>query len=431
MIKSPNSNWQTGPVTLSSSSQNNSSQKPPWRASFAALTNSSTAYLDSASTCQVPAPVINAISDYLSSGHGNAQRGMYHFSENAGTLHQQCREQVAEFIKAEQNAQIIFTKSATESINLVAHSLRRRLTSEQSILVTAMEHHANLLPWQRLCQQTGARLNILPIKNNGTIDTTNLEKYLKDNCALFAISHCSNVTGITNDVEQFCHVSHQFGVPVLIDGAQIVGHQSVDVSAIDCDYYVYSGHKMYAPTGIGVLYCKATAQLTPLLLGGGIVNKVTLADYQLKPGVEQFEAGSANMVGIVGLIAAMDFIESIGWPQITRHEEKVSSYLHSALNSIEDITVLPSREGSPVCSFVHRQVHSHDVASILALENVAVRAGHHCAQPYLKAMGFKHCVRVSLACYNNFEDVDRLLSALGKVENTFSITGDKLSNHSE
>ncbi|NQZ12626.1 MAG: cysteine desulfurase [Algicola sp.] len=392
---------------------------------FPALQNN-TAYLDSASTCQVPTTVIDAISTYLSTGHGNAQRGMYQFSENASNLHQLCREKVAEFINAPQGSDIIFTKSATESINLVAHSLRlglrQSLTPEHSILITVMEHHANLLPWQRLCQQTGARLNILPINKNGVLDSSALETYLNDNCALFAITHISNVTGIVNDVKSLCKTGHQYKVPVLIDGAQAVGHRQVDVSQIDCDYYVFSGHKMYAATGIGVLYCKSLDNdpLEPLLLGGGIVNKVTLDSYKLKPTVEKFEAGSANMLGIVGLIGAIEFIDNIGWPALNAHERKVSGYLLNALRSIEGIKVLPNDAGSAVISFVHQQVHSHDVASILALENVAVRAGHHCAQPYLKAMGFKHCVRVSLGCYSSFADVDRLVVALGEVEVMFA-----------
>jgi cysteine desulfurase/selenocysteine lyase len=395
--------------------------KNTWLDAFPAITNGTTAYLDSASTCQVPTSVIDSISQYLSSGHGNAQRGMYSFSENASSLHQQCREKVAHFIKAPEHSEIIFTKSATESINLVAQSLRQKLTDEHSILVTAMDHHANLLPWQRLCQQTGARLNILPIDKNGVIDTNQLTEFLQDNCALFTVTHVSNVTGIINEVNQFCKTGHQYQVPVLIDGAQAVGHMPVNMSQIDCDYYVFSGHKMYAPTGIGVLYCKASAQtsLTPLLLGGGIVNKVTLDDYQLKPGVEQFEAGSANMVGIVGLLASIDFINSIGWPALQAHQQQLSDYLLDTLNAIDDIKILPYTQGSAVLSFVHKQVHSHDIASVLALENVAVRAGHHCAQPYLKALGVKHCVRVSLGCYNTVEDVDRLASALGKVGVTF------------
>ncbi len=407
-----------------------------WRQQFPALQNEHqpVAYLDSASTCQVPTPVIDAISGYLSGGHGNAHRGMYAFSENADNLYQQCRERVARFINAPAHSDIIFTKSATESINLVALSLhqslkqnlKQNLTAKHSILVTAMEHHANLLPWQQLCQRTGARLNILPVKTDGTLNTDKLNDYLQDNCILFTISHISNVTGIENDVQRICQLARQYQVPVLIDGAQAVGHGPVDVSAIDCDYYVFSGHKMYATTGIGVLYSKAEAAktLNPLLLGGGIVNKVTEHHYQLKVDVSQFEAGSANMVGIVALLAAMDFIDHIGWPALLAHQRQLSDYLLNALQIIDNIEIIgnesANQPGRAVYSFVHKQVHSHDIASILAQENIATRAGHHCAQPYLKAMGYKHCVRVSLGCYNTLADVDRLVAGFVKVSKTFT-----------
>jgi cysteine desulfurase/selenocysteine lyase len=408
-----------------------------WRSLFPALqfpalktdlqpnTPSPVTYLDSASTCQVPAIVIDAISHYLTTGHGNAHRGMYQLSENANTLYQQCRDKVARFIHAPATSNIIFTKSATESINLVAQSLQDQLNTTHSICVTAMEHHANLLPWQRLCQRTGARLNVLPVNDDGTINTSQLEHFVNDNCALLAISHVSNVTGIQNDVQWYCQTARQHNVPVLIDGAQAVGHLPVDVSKIDCDYYVFSGHKMYATTGIGVLYTKLPAEqrLTPLLLGGGIVNKVSPQHYQLKPGVEQFEAGSANMVGIVGLLAAIEFIDSIGWSALSDHQQMLGDYLLLSLASVAGIEIIANGHkadnGTAVYSFIHKQVHSHDVASILALDNVAVRAGHHCAQPYLKALGYKHSVRVSLGCYNDKEDIDRLVCALAKVNQTF------------
>lgn len=382
--------------------------------------------------------MITAVSDYLTNGHGNAHRGMYHFSENANALYQQCREKVAQFIQAparsdsnpdpspdpspDSSPEIIFTKSATESINLVAHSLQYTIDSKSSICVTTMEHHANLLPWQALCQRTGARLNILPVKADGTLDTTSLDAFLADNCALFAVCHVSNVSGVENDVKSLCQSAKQYKVPVLVDGAQAVGHMPVDVSDIDCDYYVFSGHKMYATTGIGVLYSKYPAEkhLSPLLLGGGIVNKVTSQDHQLKPGVEQFEAGSANMVGIVALLAAIEFIDDIGWPALIAHQQVLAEVLLSSLKSMDTLDVLgnPSNN-SAVVSFVHRQVHSHDVASIMALDNIAVRAGHHCAQPYLTALGYKHCVRISLGCYNHKADIDRLLQALDKVGQVF------------
>ena len=390
----------------------------PWKSLFPALANSQTAYFDSASSCQMPAIVIDAISDYLTTGHGNPHRGMYAFSEKAESLQQQCRERVARFIHC-QSEQIAFTKSTTESINLVTNSFYQNhfkdgLNPSQSILVTQMEHHANLLPWQRLCAQTGTRLNILPITEQGELDLTDLEKYLADNCALFAFSHCSNVLGHLNPVEQLVSTAKKFKVPTLIDGAQAIAHYPVDVAKIDCDYYVFSGHKLYGPGGIGVLYCKQPESVTPLLLGGGIVNRVRDTSYELVDEIDKLEAGSANMLGIVGLNAALNFIAEIGLDNIQQHENALTQQVILSLDK-NHFKIISHPDSHHLVSIVSPHFHSHDIASILADNNVAVRAGHHCAQPCLTAMGHKHCVRISLGVYNDEGDLERLMGALGRV----------------
>ena len=251
-----------------------------WKQKFPALTNHDIAYLDTASSCQLPAEVIQSISHYLQNGHGNPHRGMYPWSEKAEQIAQQCRKRVARLLSCNEQ-KIAFTKSTTESINIVANSLRDKLNAQHTIIVTQMEHHANLLPWQRLCQQTGAQLKLLPLKPNGELDLTNLSQWLSDNCALFAFTHVSNVIGTINPVHQMVQMAKQNNVPTLIDGAQAIAHQPVNITEIDCDYYAFSGHKLYAAGGIGVLYARNPQSIEPLLVGGGIVNRVTDNQYHL------------------------------------------------------------------------------------------------------------------------------------------------------
>jgi len=404
----------------------------PWKKDFPALANSDICYLDTAATCQVPKQVIDDISGYLSQGQGNAGRGLHQFSDAASNTLQSCRVKVANFIHCDPE-QVIFTKGTTESINLVSSSMQSQLTDKHSILVTEMEHHANLLPWQRLCQQTGARLNVLPMQkslqqtdsgktdfdNTSAFDCDNLEMFLQDNCQLFAMTHCSNILGNINPVKHLTDMAKAYGVKTLIDGAQSIPHSEVDLSKMDCDFFAFSGHKLYAPSGSGVLFCKAPEQLEPLLLGGGIAVKTTSHNFRLSEDITRFEAGTTNISSLVGLTSAIDYLQDIGYQNIADHEKKLHDYLVEKILSDTQFKIISHTNSHSLLSFYSDKIHCHDVASILAGENIAVRAGHHCAEPCLNALGHKHCVRASVGLYNDFGDIDRLINGLKKVQDVF------------
>ncbi len=401
---------------------NKASQIPmhsPWKNDFPALSTRTNkariAYLDSAATCQVPQVVIDEVAHYLANGQGNAGRGMHGLSENASSRIDHCRSTVAKFIGCK-SEQVIFTKGATESINMVAASLRSQLKPTDSILVTALEHHSNLLPWQRLAKQTGVRLNILPIDSAGNVNTENLEQQLLDNCQLLAMTHGSNVLGNHPKVELLTQKATQYGVKTLLDGAQAVSHLPLNLSELNCDYYAFSGHKLYSVGGSGVLFCKDHTTLEPLLLGGGIVAKTTLDDYQLVNTPSRLEAGSANLATLVGLASAIEYVNSIGLNKISAHEKQICDYLKSQIETKTQFKIVSHPSSQSLVSFLHPTIHCHDVAAFLAAKNVAVRAGHHCAQPCLNAVGVKHCVRASVGLYNDFEDVDQLIEGLLLVE---------------
>jgi len=391
--------------------------KSPWKSQFPSL-KANTHYLDSAATTQVPQIVIDSISSYLSNGSGNPGRGSYSQSELATLAIKECREKVADFIHCD-SEQIIFTKGTTESINLVANSFSQHLTSKDSILVTQLEHHANLLPWQKLSQQTGAKLNILPIKANGELDLSDYQDLLNDNCKLLALTHCSNVVGFTNPIGQMIKLAKKSGVVTLIDGAQAISHISVDMQEYDCDFYAFSGHKIYASGGSGVLYAKEPSYLEPLLLGGGIVKKVKSNDHSLLNGNQKLEAGSSNMVALTGLSSAIDFIQNIGLKKIATYEWELTKELFQAIDELDNYTIISHPESSSIVSFYHHSIHCHDVASILAESGVSVRSGHHCAQPCIEALGVKHCLRASVGLYNGSADIDALIESLVNADKTF------------
>lgn len=389
--------------------------KSLWKSHFPSLNEVNSHYLDSAATTQVPQTVIDAVSEYLTNGSGNPGRGSYSQSEQATLAIKECRARIADFIDCE-SEQIILTKGTTESINLVANTFTQRLTPKDSILVTQLEHHANLLPWQRLCQQTGAKLNVLAIKPNGELDLNEYQNLLNENCRLVAFSHCSNVIGLTNPVELLSKLAKDANVLTLIDGAQAISHTSVNMKAYDCDFYVFSGHKIYASGGSGVLYAKNPETLEPLLLGGGIVKRVNSDNYSLLHGFQKLEAGSSNMVAITGLSTAIGFIQSIGMGKIAKYEKDLTSELYQAINKLDSYTIISHPESCSIVSFYHKNIHCHDVASILAESDISVRAGHHCAQPCVSALGVKHCVRASIGLYNDSNDIDILVENLVNLE---------------
>ncbi len=384
-----------------------------YKTQFPALQDNHLTYLDSASTCQVPSQVIQAISEYLASGHGNPHRGMHTFAEKAEELFARCRLKVANRFNVAPG-QMALTKSTTESINLVATGLRDRIKPGQTLLATQMEHHANLLPWQRLCKQTGANLRLVTITPDGELDLELLPQLLADNCALFAFCHSSNLLGSVNPVQELTALARQFGVPTLVDGAQAVAHRNIDLKALGCDYYAFSAHKLYGPTGLGVLYMKNPDSQPPLLLGGGIVNRVTAHDYQLVDDISQFEAGSPNMLAIAGFLAALDYLDTVSPADIWHQEASRVKDLKQVVVEA-GYQVISHSESTNILAFASERYHSHDIATVLSQHGVMIRAGHHCAQPCLTAMGLKHCVRASVGLYNDQADVERFAEALQAV----------------
>ncbi len=342
---------------------------------------------------------------------------MYSFSEMAEELLSKTRTQLSSRFGGSP-AQYIFTSGTTESINLVANHFQGLANSNHSILVTQLEHHANLLPWMRLAKTTGAKLNILPLKTDGAPDLEKLDTYLSQNCLLFAVSHESNLTGLKLPLNNMIQRARDYGVSTLVDGAQAVSGSKPQFTELDCDFYAFSGHKLYSPAGIGALYCREPEKLTPLKLGGGIVNRVqadlTNSNYQLVEDISRFEAGSPNMPGIAGLSACLSFLARINLEEEVCRQKQLIQKALSHTRSL-GFTVISDPESHHILSFTSNQFHSHDIASILASENISVRAGHHCAQPYLKALGHKHCVRVSLGLYNDEEDISRLQHGLSQV----------------
>lgn len=382
----------------------------PWRAYFPAL-RQEVVYLDTAASSQLPANSIQAITDYLIQGHGNAHRGMHIFSEQANELYHQCKVAIAEYCHAGL-ANVVLTKSATESINLVANTFLKSLKPGELIITTELEHHANLLPWQRICDETGAELRVLPLLASGEVDDSQLPQWLDSNCRLFAFSQSSNVLATSIPVKKWVALAREAGVKTLIDGAQAIAHEPIDFADLDCDFYAFSSHKLYASTGIGVLLAKEVNQLAPLLLGGGIVDEVTSDTYTLMTGPQRLEAGSPNMVGVVSLLATLEFLASISFEAIQLHESELTQYAVRQLSQLDGVELLPRMKSDyPVISLVDKQHHSHDIISLLNMNNICIRAGNHCAQPLMKALGLSHCLRVSIGMYNDKSDIDTLISA--------------------
>ncbi|WDE04128.1 cysteine desulfurase [Thalassomonas viridans] len=396
----------------------------PWKSDFAVFSqadNSELCYLDSAATCLTPHVVAQAMYRYQSFSHANSHKGLYRLSAGATELVEQARGQVAGFIGTGSD-ELVFTHGTTEAINLVANSfVRPRLTADSNIVISCAEHHANFLPWQRLCQQTGAELRVVSLTPQGLLDVEVLAALLDDNTSFIAISHISNVLGCVNPVERVCRLAREKSVPVLVDGAQAVGHGPLDVKALGCDFYAFSGHKLYGPVGCGVLFARAEhiEVMEPDTLGGGIVEQVSLAGTTFISGPMKFEPGSHNVAAICGLATAIGYIQDIGWPALVAYMNELSTYLHQELAALPFIEPLvPTVSGAWLSSFQCRGVHSHDVAGMLDGDDIAVRAGHHCAQPLHQYLGHKSSVRISLGLYNGRRDIDRLVASL---KNTYQL----------
>ncbi len=381
-------------------------------------------YLDNAATTQKPRIVIDALTEYYTTTNANIHRGVHLLSESATQAHERARKTVQTFLNAKESSEVIFVRGATEAINLVASSYgRQHVGPGDEILITAMEHHSNIVPWQILCDEKGARLRVAPISDDGELLINEFAKLLNSKTKLVAVTQVSNVLGTVNSVAQLVKLSHHRNVPVLVDGAQAVLHGAVDVRALDCDFYAFSGHKIYGPTGIGVLYGKRALldAMPPYQGGGDMIRSVSFAKTIYNELPYKFEAGTPDIAGAIGLGAALDYVTSIGLDEIANHERGLLAYATSALQSIPGLRVIgTSREKSSVLSFVIEDIHPHDIGTILDKEGIAVRTGHHCAQPLMQRFGIPATARASLAMYNTTAEIDALVTGIDKVRGIFA-----------
>ncbi len=377
-------------------------------------------YLDNGATTQKPHSVLEKIMDVYERYNSNVHRGVHHLSNITTDLHENARKRVAEHINAISDREVVFTRGTTESINLMAYSFGETYCHEgDEIIVSAMEHHANLVPWQLLCERKKMKLRIAPIDANGCLILPELYKLFNERTKLLSITHVSNVTGIVNPIEEIVNEAHAHHVPVLIDAAQSMPHMIVDVQAIDCDFMAFSGHKMYAPNGIGVLYGRRRFldEMVPYQSGGAMIDKVTLEKTTFLPAPLRFEAGTPDYVGAIGLAAAIDYIDNIGKESIRDHEKHLTEYALEGLRSIDGVRIIGESENrSSVVSFLVGDAHPYDTGMILDKMGIAVRTGHHCAQPLMTHFGITGTVRASFAIYNTTNDVDALIDGVKRVK---------------
>ena len=376
-------------------------------------------YLDNAATTQKPQRVIDALTRYYTETNANVHRGVHELSELASEAYEGARRKVAAFFNASDAREIVFTRNATESINLVAHAFgRTHVEAGDEVLISAMEHHSNIVPWQMLCAERGARLRVAPIDDRGELMLDEFEALLSERTRLVAITHMSNALGTINPVDEIVRIAHARGVPVLLDGSQAAYHMPVDVQALDCDFYAATGHKLYGPTGIGILYGKEKhlEAMPPFLGGGDMIQSVTFEKSTWNTLPHKFEAGTPDISGAIVLGEAIDYIQSIGLPQIAEHEQELLAYGTAALSSLDGVALIgTARRKASILSFVVAGVHPHDVGTIVDREGIAVRTGHHCAQPVMERFGVPATARASLAMYNTRDEIDALVRAITRV----------------
>ena len=381
-------------------------------------------YLDNAATTQKPQVVIDALTTYYTGLNANVHRGVHFLSEAATHAFEQARATVRAFFNAAHDREIIFTRNATEGINLVAQSFARpRLAPGDEVLISAMEHHSNIVPWQLVCAEKDARLRVAPIDDRGDLMLDAFEGLLTERTRLVAITHMSNALGTVTPVAEIVQLAHARGIPVLLDGSQAAYHMPVDVRALGADFYVATGHKLYGPTGIGVLYGREALleEMPPFLGGGDMIASVTFERSTWNELPYKFEAGTPNIAGAIGLGAALDYITSIGFDQIREHEQALLAYGTAMLESTPGVRLIgTARQKASVLSFVMDDVHPHDIGTIVDREGVAIRTGHHCAQPVMERFGVPATARASLAVYNTRQELDALGAALRKVSEVFA-----------
>jgi cysteine desulfurase/selenocysteine lyase len=380
-------------------------------------------YLDSAASAQKPRAVIEAMSGFYSSQYANIHRGVYQLSADATARYEHARKRVARFIGAPDAREIIFVRNATEAINLVARSWgESELSTGDEIILTQMEHHANIVPWQLLASRVGARIRVAEISDAGELDVEHLKSLIGPRTKLLAFAHVSNALGTINPVQQLTEVAREHGITTLVDGAQATPHQPVDVEALGCDFYAFSGHKVFGPSGAGVLYGRLPLleAMPPFLGGGDMIESVSFEGTTYAPVPQKFEAGTPDIASVIGMSAAVDYLDAIGMDKIADYEQSLLLYATERLEEIAGLRIVgTAKDKAAVISFVLDDVHPHDIGTILDNEGVAIRTGHHCAQPLMQRLGLAATARASLCFYNDRDDVDRLVTALHKVEELF------------
>ena len=380
-------------------------------------------YLDNAATTQKPRAVIEAMNRFYLTDCANIHRGVHLLSERATAAYEQARITVQRFLNAAQAREIVFVRGATEAINLVAQTYgAQNLHPSDEVLITGLEHHSNIVPWQMLCQQTGAVLRVAPIDDRGEIRLEEFEKLLGPRTRLVSVAHVSNALGTVNPVRRIVEMAHRWNVPVMVDGAQAAPHLKVDVQELGCDFYAFSGHKLYGPTGIGVLYGRAALleAMPPYQGGGDMISSVTFEHTTYNELPYKFEAGTPHIAGAIGLAAAIDYLNQLGLDEIAAYEHELLAYATEALTGIPGLRLIgTARDKAAVLSFVLDGVHPHDVGTILDREGIAVRTGHHCAQPVMERFGVPATTRASLAFYNTMEEIDALVRGIHRVQEVF------------
>jgi cysteine desulfurase/selenocysteine lyase len=381
-------------------------------------------YLDNAASSQVPTMVIERGAQYIQQEHSNIHRGVHYLSMRATTAYEGAREKVKRFINARDTKECIFVRGATEGVNLVMHGYGRKfIGADDEIIISAMEHHANIVPWQMLCEEKGAKLRVIPINDAGELLMDEYDALLNEKTKLVAVTHVSNALGTINPVKEIIDRAHKYGVPVLIDGAQMAPHGRVDVQDLDCDFYAFSGHKMFAPTGSGVVYGKQRLleQMNPFQGGGDMIKTVTFEKTTYADLPNKFEAGTPAIASQIGLGAAIDYLNIIGREKAAVYEHELLSYATQRLSAIEGVRIIgTAKEKLSVLSFTIENVHPHDIGTILDQQGIAIRAGHHCAQPVMQRFKVPATARASFAFYNTKAEVDVLVEAIEKVIEVFS-----------
>ncbi len=381
-------------------------------------------YLDNAASSQVPQVVIDRGSLYLEQEHSNIHRGVHYLSQKATTAYEGAREKVKRFINAREAKECIFVRGATEGINLVMHGYGRKfIGAGDEIIISAMEHHANIVPWQMLCEEKSARLRVIPMNDAGELLLDEYDALLNERTKFVAVTHVSNALGTVNPVKEIIERAHKYGVPVLIDGAQSAPHMPIDVQDLDCDFFAFSGHKMFAPTGSGVVYGKAALleKMNPFQGGGDMIKSVTFERTIYADLPNKFEAGTPAIASQISLGEAIDYVDGIGREQAAAYEQELLRYATERISAIEGVRIIgTAREKASVLSFVIDDIHPHDIGTILDQEGIAVRAGHHCAQPVMQRFNIPATARASFAFYNTREEVDVLARTIEKVIEVFS-----------